>query len=66
MNDYFYVKPSITEGVGRTIDLFGIMSNDSSSLDGAEADLNALSNDIAVLKSDFLESYQEIIGEYSR
>jgi hypothetical protein len=66
MSDFLFARPSIIEGIGRTIDLFGIMNEYNYARDGAEADRTALINDIAVLKSDFLESYQEVIGEYSR
>lgn len=64
MSEFMFARPSIFEGIGRTIDLFDIMNRDRDTLYGAEADLNALSNDISVLKSDFLESYHEIIIDY--
>jgi len=66
MSDYLFARPSVVEGIGRTIDLFGIMNEYNYSRNGAEADRTALANDIAVLHSDLLESYQEVLGEFTR
>jgi hypothetical protein len=66
MSDYLFAGPSFLEGVGRTIDLFGVMNEYNYSRDGAEADRTALANDIAVLRSDLMESYQGVICEHAR
>ncbi len=66
MSDYLFAKPSFIEGVGRTIDLFGVMNEYNYSKDGAEADRIALANDIATLQSDLIKCYQGAICEYSR
>jgi hypothetical protein len=65
MSDFLFARPSIIEGIGRTIDLFGSMNEYNYSQNGAEADRSALINDISVLKADYLESYQEVLGEYA-
>jgi hypothetical protein len=53
MSDFLFARPSILEGIGRNIDLFGVMNSYNSSEDGAEADARAFAADAAALKSDF-------------
>ena len=61
MTDFLYARPSILEGVGRNIDLFGVLNKYNTSQNGAEADLKARRNDIEVLKEDFKTAYGIVV-----
>jgi hypothetical protein len=41
MSDYLFARPSILEGIGRNVDLFGLMNNYNFSENGYEADRKA-------------------------
>jgi hypothetical protein len=66
MSDYLFARPSFVDGIGRTIDLFGVLNEYNYSSNDAEADRTALANDVAVLRSDLMESYQGIFFEHMR
>jgi hypothetical protein len=53
MSDFLFARPSILEGIGRNIDLFGIMNIYNNSEDETEADAMAFAADAAALKKDF-------------
>jgi hypothetical protein len=53
MSDFLFARPSILEGIGRNVDLFGVMNFYNSSEDEVEADAKAFVADAAALKNDF-------------
>jgi hypothetical protein len=53
MSDFLFARPSIVEGVGRSVDLFGVMNFYNSSENEAEADATAFAADAVALKNDF-------------
>jgi hypothetical protein len=55
-----FARPSILEGIGRNIDLFGVMNFYNSSEDEAETDIKAFAADAAALKNDFDSLLQNI------
>jgi hypothetical protein len=61
MTDYLFAKPSVLEGIGRNIDLFGMMNTYNSSKSGAEADMKALINDWAAVYEDLYRAYDGMI-----
>ena len=62
MTDFLYARPSVLEGIGRNIDLFGILNYYNTSRDNQEADMKARSNDIAALRKDFYTAYGIILN----
>jgi hypothetical protein len=61
MTDYLFARPSILEGIGRNIDLFGVLNTYNFSRTGAEADLKALRNDWQVVYNDLFKAYEDTI-----
>jgi hypothetical protein len=61
MSDFLFARPSILEGIGRNIDLFGVMNNYNYSQNGTEADIKALFNDWAVVYGDLYKAYDEMV-----
>jgi hypothetical protein len=61
MTDFLFARPSILEGIGRNIDLFGVMNFYNFSPDGHEADMKARQNDIEALKKDFHAAYGKVM-----
>jgi hypothetical protein len=61
MTDYLFARPSVLEGIGRCIDLFGVLNTYNYSQDGIEADNRALANDWAAIYADFYKAYGDII-----
>ena len=57
MTDFLFARPSVIEGIGRNIDLFGILNAYNTSVSGNEADKKARQNDIETLKNDFEDAY---------
>jgi hypothetical protein len=53
MSDFLFARPSVLEGIGRNIDLFGVMNFYNSSENEAEADAKAFAADAAALRNDF-------------
>jgi hypothetical protein len=51
MSDFLFARPSVLEGIGRNIDLFGVMNFYNSSEN--EADAKAFAADAAALRNDF-------------
>jgi hypothetical protein len=61
MSDFLFARPSILEGIGRNIDLFGFMNNYNYSNSGTEADIKALMNDWNVVYEDLYKAYNSMI-----
>jgi hypothetical protein len=61
MTDFLFARPSILEGIGRNIDLFGVMNNYNYSNSGTEADIKALMNDWAVVYEDLYKAYNSMV-----
>jgi hypothetical protein len=53
MSDFLFARPSILEGIGRNIDLFGVLNVYNSSENEAEADARAFASDAIALRNDF-------------
>jgi hypothetical protein len=53
MTDFLFARPSIMEGIGRNIDLFGLMNTYNFSENAEEADIRAFEADIEALRNDF-------------
>jgi len=66
MTDYLFARPSVLEGVGRNVDLFGILNSYNVSQTPQEADLAAARNDLNVLKRDFEIAYGRTINGNQR
>ena len=62
MTDFLYARPSALEGIGRNIDLFGVLNTYNVSKTGNEADQKARLNDIETLKKDFQNAYGLVIN----
>jgi len=62
MTDFLYARPSVLEGIGRNIDLFGVLNKYNTSKNGAEADSKARRNDIKTLKEDFNVVYGKVVN----
>jgi hypothetical protein len=62
MTDFLFARPSIIEGIGRNVDLFGVLNKYNTSHNGAEADLKARKNDIEILREDFNTAYGIVIN----
>ena len=62
MTDFLYARPSVIEGIGRNIDLFGVMNTYNISKDGNEADSKARRNDIETLIKDYQAVYEKVIN----
>jgi hypothetical protein len=61
MTDFLFARPSILEGIGRNIDLFGILNVYNTSSSGPDADKQALSNDWQAIYGDLHNAYQDTI-----
>ncbi len=62
MTDFLFAYPSVLEGIGRNIDLFGVLNKYNISQNGHEADIKARQNDIKTLKNDFDNAYGKVIN----
>jgi len=61
MTDYLYARPSFLEGMGRTIDLFGVLNRYNTSQNSAEADRIALTNDWLAVYKDLRKAYVDTL-----
>ena len=61
MTDFLFARPSVLEGIGRNIDLFGVLNIYNSSPNGYEADMKSRLNDIETLKRDFYAVYGRVV-----
>jgi len=52
MTDFLYARPSVLEGIGRNIDLFGVLNYYNISQNGEEADNTAIVNDLLAVYTD--------------
>ena len=62
MTDFLFARPSILEGIGRNIDLFGILNYYNSSQNSYKADVKARNNDIETLRKDFYSAYGIVLN----
>ena len=62
MSDFLFARPSIVEGIGRNLDLFGTMQVYNSSDTPEEADRRAMQADIAALRADMRASVSSVLG----
>lgn len=58
-------RPSIVEGFARLLDIGGTLNEYNSSIDGAQADDLAFSNDIATLRQDVAAAREQLCNEAS-
>jgi hypothetical protein len=61
MTDYLFARPSILEGIGRNVDLFGMMNNYNFSENGYETDRKALENDWNAIYGDLYNAYNDMV-----
>ena len=61
MTDFLFARPSVLEGIGRNIDLFGVLGVYNTSANGNEADMKARRNDVETLRGDFKLAYETVI-----
>jgi hypothetical protein len=61
MTDFLFARPSILEGIGRNIDLFGILNTYNFSRTGAEADKKAFFSDWQAIYNDLYNAYEDTI-----
>jgi len=62
MSDFLFAHPTLLEGIGRNIDLFGVLNSYNTSRDGREADLKAMRHDVEALRRDFVTAYGAVIN----
>jgi len=61
MTDFLYARPSVLEGIGRNIDLFGVLNYYNISQNGEEADNTAIANDLLAVYTDLYNAYSNTI-----
>jgi hypothetical protein len=61
MTDFLFARPSVIEGIGRNVDLFGVLNNYNFSRFGAEADRKAFYSDWLMVYEDLFKAYQDTI-----
>ena len=59
-SDLLFARPSLIEGIGSTIDLFGTFQEYNQSQTPEEADAKALWNDFKAIGADIQNSYEII------
>jgi hypothetical protein len=57
-SDFLFARPSFLEGMGRTIDLFGVMDDYNYSETGKEADRKAIASDWNAIYGDLNSAYK--------
>jgi len=61
MTDFLFARPSVLEGIGRNIDLFGVLNDYNSSQSGEEADRIAFDSDWLAVYGDMHAAYNNTI-----
>ena len=64
MSDFLFARPSVLEGIGRNLDLFGTMQVYNSSDTPEQADALAFLADLAALKIDAQAAYAALVKNY--
>ncbi|MEI8094508.1 MAG: hypothetical protein WCG80_09865 [Spirochaetales bacterium] len=64
MSDFLFARPSVLEGIGRNLDLFGTMQMYNASDTPEQADTLAFFADLAALKSDAAAAYAALVKNY--
>jgi hypothetical protein len=59
MTDFLYARPSILEGIGRNVDLFGVLNNYNASRSNEEADRIALDSDWSAVYNDLYAAFNK-------
>lgn len=66
MSDFLFARPSVLEGIGRNIDIFGVLNCYNKSQTARETDIKAMKNDLEALKQDFEIAYGKVINGNQR
>ena len=61
MTDFLFARPSVIEGIGRNIDLFGALNVYNTSLNGDEADKKAIVLDYFAIYKDLYKAYSDTV-----
>jgi hypothetical protein len=59
MSDYLFARPSPLEGIGRNIDLFGVLNDYNFSSSGQDADVKALASDWMAVYGDMAKAWDK-------
>ena len=63
MTDFLFARPSVLEGIGRNIDLFGVLNQYNDAPSEQDADKRALSADWAVVYKDLYKAFYDTIWQ---
>jgi len=63
MTDFLFARPSVLEGIGRNVDLFGVLNDYNSSPSGEEADKIAIESDWLAVYGDMHAAYNSTIWQ---
>jgi hypothetical protein len=66
MTDFLYARPSVLEGIGRNIDLFGVLNTYNTSRSGEEADSIAIASDWFAIYNDLYSAYNKTICQLEK
>lgn len=66
MSDFLFARPSILEGIGRNIDLFGVLQAYNYSDRSEDADMLALKSDYLALCADANTAFQTLKRSYEQ
>ena len=61
MTDFLFARPSVIEGMGRNVDLFGVLNTYNFSRSGVEADRKAFNSDWQAVYNDLYKAYKDTI-----
>jgi hypothetical protein len=64
MSDFLFARPSILEGIGRNLDLFGTMQVYNSCDTPSQADAAAFEADLEALKCDAATAYTLLLDKH--
>jgi len=61
VSDFLFARPSVIEGIGRNVDLFGVMQRYNSSETPEQADRRAFMADVDALRKDMKTAVNTVI-----